>query len=412
MLSIKSSLKYSTIEGCFWALMFGFGQNYLSALAVFLGYTALQISVLTSFPLFIGSCFQLFSSRLLKAFKSTKKIVVYLSYLQSFLWIGLIAILYLKMGFEALLLWFIIYFIIDSLISPVWTSWMGYLVPKSRRGKYHGNRNQIINTFVLISILLGGFILRIYENQLLFAFLLLFTISFFGRFLSSFFLNKKDDILKIDKENNNSFIFFIKNSKTFGFLIFKSAIHFAVMFLGPLFTIYILRTLNLGNFILSLCTVAWWIANVISAKHWGSFSKNYGNPLILQITTTILTVLPLMWISIYYTNGIFQIILILIINLFAGSTFAGFSLASFNIVYDLVNSDDVIKYTSLIHFGEGIAIVTGSILAGSIVDSIYINNLLSNVNFLPIQLSMLISTLLRFLCLFYFLNFQKKLILK
>ena len=122
--------------------------------------------------------------------------------------------------------------------------------------------------------------------------------------------------------------------------------------------------------------------------------------------------MPIIWIAIYYTNGVFQIALLIIINLFAGSTFAGFSLASFNIVYDLVNSDDVIKYTSLIHFGEGVAIVTGSILAGSIVDSTYINNLLSNVNFLPIQLSMLISTLLRMLCLIYFFNFQKKLIIK
>ena len=156
------------------------------------------------------------------------------------------------------------------------------------------------------------------------------------------------------------------------------------MFLGPLFTIYILRTLKLSNFILSLCMVSWWIANVLASKYWGDYSKENGNLKILKINTLVLSLLPILWIASYYLQGTLQIVFILIINLFAGITFSGFSLASFNLVYELVEKDDVVKYSSLLYLGEGTSIFLGSIMAGSIVDSIYINNIVSNVNFTSI----------------------------
>ena len=68
--SLKQNLYYSTIEGSFWAFMHGMGENYLSALSVYLGYTAFQISILNSVPQFIGSCVQLISNQLLKKIKS------------------------------------------------------------------------------------------------------------------------------------------------------------------------------------------------------------------------------------------------------------------------------------------------------------------------------------------------------
>ena len=116
-----------------------------------------------------------------------------------------------------------------------------------------------------------------------------------------------------------------------------------------------------------------------------------------------------MWISVYYFSGIYLIILVIIINLFAGITFSGFSLASFNLIYELVGKKDVVKFTSLMHLGEGSAIFVGSILAGSIVDSIYLKNLFLDYNFTSIQFSMLISTILRAGCFIYFLKLQKQL---
>ena len=79
----KKNLKLSTIEGCFWAAMYGGGETFLSACAVFLQFSPFQISFLSSFPPFIGSCFQLFSSIIKNKFKDIKQFVVKMSYLQA-----------------------------------------------------------------------------------------------------------------------------------------------------------------------------------------------------------------------------------------------------------------------------------------------------------------------------------------
>ena len=408
--SIKSSLKYSTVEGSLWAFMYGMGENYLSALAVFLGFSAFQISFLNSFPQLIGSFFQLLSSKILVLFNSTKDFVVYLSFLQSILWLVLIYIINFNPDFKFLLVWFIIYFLCNSFIGPAWTSWMGYLVPKRIRGNYYGSRNRIINAFVLISILFAGIILKKFDNNLVTGFMIIFLIASLGRFLSTYYLNKKQKSKVSIDVNKKSFKYFFKNINTAMFIKFKILLNFAVMFLGPLFTIYILRTLGLSNFILSVCTVSWWIANVFTVKYWGGFSKRNGDVKILKITTLILTFLPIPWILVYYSSGYFQILSIVFINLFAGFTFSGFSLASFNLVYDLVESADVVKYSSLLHLGEGSAIFLGSISAGYIVDSIFIDDLLKNINFTTIQFSMAISMVLRFICLLYFLKFEKQIV--
>ena len=82
---LRKNLKYSIIEGSFFALMFGLGENYLSALGVFLSYSALQISVLSSFPQLIGAFAQLGTNHLANVFKSIKRVAVTLAVFQALL---------------------------------------------------------------------------------------------------------------------------------------------------------------------------------------------------------------------------------------------------------------------------------------------------------------------------------------
>ena len=90
---IRSNLRYSIIEGSFWALMFGLGENYISALGVFLGYSALQISILNSFPQLIGAFTQLITNNLAGFFKSMKRFIVIGSIIQALLWLLLVYII-------------------------------------------------------------------------------------------------------------------------------------------------------------------------------------------------------------------------------------------------------------------------------------------------------------------------------
>ena len=396
---LRKNLKYSIIEGSFFALMFGLGENYLSALGVFLGYSALQISVLSSFPQLIAAFAQLGTNHLANLFKSVKKVAVTLAVFQSLLWALLIYIINVTDNYFIVLIWATIYFAVTSTIGPAWIAWIGYLVPIRLRPNYHANRNRIINSMIFIFIFIGGMILKYYDQNMILGFSIMFSIGVLGRLGSAYFLNKKSEGGSIADGNSYTYKEIFKDQTKVIFMCYNAFIHFSVMFLGPLFTIYILRTMELSYLVLTLCMVSWWLGNVFSSKYWGRVSKKQGNYYVLKLTTIYMCLLPILWIAVYYFNEHGRIIVSFIINLLAGFTFSGFGLSSFNILYDISKEEEVIKYSSLVNCLKGIAIFAGSVIAGSIVDSTYVINLLSDYNFTSIHFSMVISILLR--CLSY-----------
>ena len=405
---LKNNLKYSIIEGSFFAFMFGLGENYLSALGVFLGYSALQISILSSLPQLVGAFIQLGSNTMAKLFRSMKRLVVFLSVLQSLLWIALIFIIFNTDNYALILLWSVVYYATACAMGPVWISWIGYLVPKSIRSNYHANRNRIINTLIFISILIGGAILEIFESNMVLAFSIMFGVASIGRMLSAYYLNKKDDAGNTDDGDAYSYENILRSKTKLLFIAYNTSIHFSVMFLGPLFTIYILRTMELGYFVLTLSMAAWWIGNISSSKFWGRVGKTRGNLYLLKLTTMLMVVLPILWISVYYFNYEGRIIVSLIINILAGVTFAGFGLSSFNYLYEISDEKEVVKISSLVNCLKGIGIFVGAVIAGSIVDSSTIINFTSNYNFTSIQFSMLLSTIFRFLSYAFLTQLEKE----
>lgn len=388
--------------------MFGLGENYLSAMAVFMGFTALQISILNSLPQLVGAFAQLATHSLTRAFSSMKVFVVSLSLVQSFMWIVLIYIISQTSSYTVILSWSVTYYAISSIIGPAWISWMGYLVPLRIRANYHANRNRIIHFIIFISILVGGLILKIFQDNMILGFSIMFGIGSFGRLISSYYLNKKND--KGDSSVNSDYSYrdILADKTKVIFIIYNTSIHFSVMFLGPLFTIYILRTMELSYFVLTLCMVSWWMGNVFSSRMWGRLSKRKGNLYLLKLSTLLMCILPALWISVYYFGSTGRVVVSLIINLMAGISFAAFGLSSFNILYDMCSKDEVIKFSSLINCLKGVGVFAGSVIAGMIVDSNYIMETLSQYNFTSIQLSMLISIMLRSMSLMFLSNLKVK----
>ena len=406
---LKKNLKYSIIEGSFFAFMFGLGENYLSALGVFMGYSALQISILSSLPQLTGAFIQLASNNMAKLFQSMKKLVVLLSFFQSLLWIALIFIIFNTNNYFLILLWSVIYYATACAMNPVWISWIGYLVPKTIRSNFHANRNRIINSLIFISILIGGAIFKVFESNMSLAFSIMFGIASIGRLLSAYYLNKKDDAGDTYDGDAYSYKNILQSKAKLLFIAYNTSIHFSIMFLGPLFTIYILRTMDLGYFVLTLSMAAWWVGNISSSRFWGRFGKSHGNLYLLKLTTILMVILPLLWISVYYFNYEGRIIVSLIINILAGITFSGFGLSSFNYLYEISDEKEVVKISSLTNCLKGVGIFVGSVIAGSIVDSKAIIDFTLNYSFTSIQFSMFLSTIFRFLSYSLLLRLEKNL---
>ena len=399
---IKQNLKLSTIEGSFWAIMYGGGETFLSACAVFLQFSAFQISFLSSFPPFIGSCFQLFSASIKNKFKDLKQFVVTMSYVQAILWIVLVILLFYKPTYKYILIWSCIYWIIGTVIQPAWTAWMGYFVPRRIRARYFGKRNRIIGFVSFIATLIAGYVLDFFNENMLYGFAIIFIAAFLGRTLSAFYLNKKFNFEEKETQNLFEYIYSFKNliseqNKSFYYIIFNSYISFSIMFFGPLFSIYILREMELGVIIYTINMTLWQIANFSSSNYFGKLCERIGDYKVLKLSTYTIILLPILWILLYYLNGYYQIIATCLVSLLAGVCFSAYSLSSFNMIYKISKKEEVIHFTAVGAFLRGFAILMGGILAGLIVESNYIYSVAKNLNLIPIHLSMIISVLLRFL---------------
>jgi len=399
---VKQNLKLSTIEGSFWAIMYGGGETFLSACAVFLQFSAFQISFLSSFPPFIGSCFQLFSASIKNKFKNIKQFVVAMSYLQAILWIGLVLLLFYKPTYKYILIWSCIYWIISTAIQPAWTAWMGYFVPRRIRARYFGKRNRIIGFVSFIATLIAGYILDFFNENMTYGFAIIFIVAFIGRTFSAFYLNKKFNFEGKETQNLFEYIYSFKNlisekNKSFYYILFNSYISFSIMFFGPLFSIYILRTMELGVFIYTINMTLWQISNFSSSNYFGKLCEKIGDYKVLKISTYIIVFLPILWILLYYLDNQTQIIATFIVSILAGICFSAYTLSSFNLLYKISKKEDLIHFSALGTFIRGAAILLGGILAGVIVESNYINEIAENFSLIPIHISMIISVFLRFL---------------
>ena len=398
---IRTNLHLSTIEGGFWAIMYGAGEMYISVLAVHLGFNAFQISFLNSFPQFIGSCFQLLSATIKNQFKSIKRFVAIISLIQSLMWMMFIIFIVYIPNYTTILIWTCIYFSIASVIGPAWTAWMGYFVPNRLRARYFGKRNRIIGSITFTSTLIAGYILDIFESSnMINGFIIIFSIAFIGRLISAYYLNKKYDFNEKENSNLYKYINELKSKKNykniFYYILFVSYLSFSMMFFGPLFSIYMLRTMGFTILIYTIIITLFDLFNFSTSSYFGKLAERIGDYKLLRISIIIIILLPLLWVSIYYINGYNnKIIATFIISAIAGSTFSAFNLSSFNLIYKISEQEDVIYFSSLMNFFRGTAILLGGICAGFLVESQYIDTIAASFNLIPIHFSMIVSVFLR-----------------
>ena len=279
---------------------------------------------------------------------------------------------------------------------------MGYFVPRRIRARYFGKRNRIIGFISFLATFVAGYILDIFNENMIFGFCIIFIAAFVGRTISAFYLNKKFNFEERETKNLIEYIYTFKNlvnrqNKSFYYIMFSSYINFSIMFFGPLFSIYILRTMELSVFIYTINMTLWQISNFSSSNYFGKLCEKIGDYKVLKLSTYTIVFLPILWILLYYLNDQLQIIATFLVSILAGICFSAYTLSSFNLVYKISEKEDVIHFSALNTFIRGFAILMGGILAGLLVESKFVSEFSKNFNLIPIHFSMLVSVFLRFL---------------
>ncbi|HUV07298.1 MAG TPA: MFS transporter [Spirochaetia bacterium] len=364
---IKNSLRFSILDAASFSVMLGAAESYFQAFAIFLKGTLFQVGYVYSIPMCLGAVMQLFSSSALRLFRSRKRLTVAAGLLRSLLLVALFFVFYMGEARVWILLLIIsLYFALNYLPAPVWTSWMRDLVDDSKRGAYFSRRNRMANLIALFAVVIAGLILEANRGETLTGFTIIFAIALAGSLGSSVFLSLKYDIPYAQSRKSREGLFRYSARRLFRtnygkFVLYNFVLHFGVFLSGPFFVPFMLDTLKMSYLNFMIATALTVLVKFVTMPLWGAMSDQYGNRKLLIVASLFISILPLTWLL---GHPFWWICLI---QGFSGLAWAGFDITALNFAYDVVPQGKLTRYTSYLIFYRGIATFLGGVAGGFIM---------------------------------------------
>ena len=360
------SLTYAIKDGIYFAIMGGAGESYISAFAIFLKLSNPQIGLLASIPQLLGAFMQLLSVSLLNRLKNRMPLITYGVIAQALSWIPLLILPLIFKPYASVLLIISVtaYYIFGNLSTPPWNSLMGDIVPESTRGAYFGYRNRIMSIYSLGAIVVGGLLLHGTEKagRPWIGFSVLFLAAVIARLLSAYSLSKMENpYYHVDVKDDFSLIEFFagfRHSTFVRFVIYTGLMHFSVMLAGPFFAVYMLRDLRFSYVQFMIAAAVAVLMQYFTLHNWGKFGDRFGNRKVLEITGFSLPIVPVLWL---FTDNFY---LILVIQMLAGLTWAGFNLSMANFIYDAIPSPRLAKCVAIFNIVNACGIFLGGFIGG------------------------------------------------
>lgn len=221
-----------------------------------------------------------------------------------------------------------------------WTSMIGRLIPRSRRGRFFGWRNTLSVAVSMIATLLGGLMLDHYPFPINFTYI--FLIAFGGLMCSLALLaltveydaeQELETASAASKGNNGKPVphqplHYAPRDLT-RFYLATFLIHLGINMIGPILTIYHVRILKLDNTVIGLLATVSSLASVATYVIWGRLSDRIGN-----LKTMIGVIAGLVVFSAGYLVQR-QLWFLILMNLLNGAFTAGFGLIIFNLLLEI-----------------------------------------------------------------------------
>jgi MFS family permease len=366
------SLHASIKDGVSYAMMMGCGESYLGPFGIFLRATTLQIGLLATLPQLFGALMQWAAALLMDRFQSRRKIIIAGAAIQAITLVPMALLPFLfgmgSMPVLYLLLLTVVYQGANGSTVPIWNSLIGDLVPSRIRGRFFGYRNRLTGMSTFISLILAGVILDLFDrsDKAAVGFLIIFSVAFLARLNSLRWLSKYEDPeFFIAPDQAFTFRQFLRRSPHSNFakfVFFIGVINFGVSFSAPYFALYMLRDLHFSYLEFTIVSGVAAITQFLTFRYWGELSDRFGNKKILNVCGWGVAVVPMFWLVSTH------ILYLVIVQIYAGFVWSGFSLASANFIFDAVTPPKrarCVAYQGLIN---GFFLFLGSVAGGYAAD--------------------------------------------
>jgi MFS family permease len=362
--TVEKALRHSNADGVAFSVQVGAGETYFSAYALFLRASAPQVALISTLPPLLGSLAQLFSAWLGR-YVGRKRLVLVGCILQAILWLP---ILLTPLWFPdrmvlALLVLLILYHGAVNLSAPQWTSIMRDLVSEKWRGRYFGYRTRLTTLTTFVALVAAGVALDGFDKMqaTYVGFVAIFLIAFVARAVSAYqltFLHETAVTSPAPDPHVGRWWASLRETGAIRFSSYFALMNAAVGISAPFFAVYMLRDLELSYLAYMVLTGSSVLTQFLALSTWGRVADIYGNRLILLVTSMALPLVPTLWLisdRFWYLT---------VIQALSGVTWSGFTLASGNMLYELVPRTRRAAYVALHNVGAASGVFAGA-MAGA-----------------------------------------------
>jgi len=363
---IDRSLRHSVKDGVAYSVMSGAGEAYLSAFALLLKASPGQIGLLAALPPLTASIAQMVSAGLGHRFGQRLRIIVFGASIQAYSWLPLILLplAFPDYAVPLMLGCVMLYYFGANLATPQWSSLMGDLVHRRRRGRYFGYRTRLASITSFIALVSAGLILHFFDHSglALAGFITIFVIAMFARLISVHHLKQLHDtpgnVAALEIPSWRLWRKQFVNSPFAVFSLFYALMQFSTAIASPFFTVYILRDLGLSYFQFTMNSAMVVLAQFLTLNWWGRIADTLGNRLILVTTGALIPFIPALWTL--STEHWYMMML----QATGGLVWAGFSLSASNFIYDALPPQKRVTLMALHNTVANIGIFLGAMIGG------------------------------------------------
>jgi MFS family permease len=381
--------------------MVGLGELYIGACAVFLGAPNTLVALLTTIPLFLGSCAQTITPVLIDKTGRRRRWYMLGGVVQTLSWIPMIAAVFVSkaVGFWLLLGGFVLYYVALQFSLPAWLSVMGDLVSPVTRGRFFGRRTALCILLQFISGTSAGLGLWLFKKNGLepYGYATIFTGAMLARWSSTYFLGRMVEPAYTPREEESftlvQFLRRLPQSNFAKFVMFVGCLTASAQVVGCLFPFYWLQTLKYPYWWqYTACVIAVVVIQIPALIFWGRVADRYGNRKVLTVTSVAVAVLPALWLI--STN----IWLAVFLQMWSGFFWSGFNQSVQNFLLDAVTPPKRARCNAYLSL-----MTNTGLLIGGLSGAIAVHYLPFRPGWYPFWTLLIVSFVLRMGTVLYFI---------
>ena len=254
-----------------------------------------------------------------------------------------------------------------NLSLPAWVSLTADIVPLAWRGRYFGNRNLVMGiSAMVVTLIIGELITRLgTPSGYQWALGLAFAIGM----VSTYYFSRINEPVVSETQSTPSRYSISALRSTFqgdrNFLVFCLYTAFWTLSLniaGPFFSVYHVQTLGATASIVGITTIVTRISGIPAQRYFGALADKWGSRKLTLLTGFLVPFLPFMWLFIDSPWGVIPI------NIFSGIFWAGYSLATFNLLLEISPNEQRARYSAMYQIFVAGAAAVGAAAGGLIAD--------------------------------------------